>query len=83
MKYLTDEEIHKWNDRIGSTYRLVAKYNNESGAPDIHIYYKTDYLNTSDSGMSGYNSMNDSLIKPANEVPEIKYIFSFIIQTPL
>jgi len=42
MKYLTDGDIIKWNDRINdninsSYFNLLPRYNNRNGRPDIYI----------------------------------------------
>lgn len=43
MKYLTDSEILKWNDRIEkSNFRLMPRYNTRNGHPDISINFVTN-----------------------------------------
>lgn len=43
MKYLTDKDILKWNDRLSeSSYRLLPKYNTRNSYPDISISYITE-----------------------------------------
>lgn len=67
MKYLTDKDILKWNDRLSnSNYRLNPRYNNRNGHPDISI----NYINDQKFGLSE--------IKETIE-PTIKYEFSFSV----
>lgn len=43
MKYLTDKDILKWNDRLqNSAYKLLPRYNTRNGYPDISISYITE-----------------------------------------
>lgn len=45
MKYLTDSEILKWNDRLEkSNFRLIPRYNTRNGHPDISINYVTNHF---------------------------------------
>lgn len=71
MKYLTDKDILKWNDKLDkSQYRLNPRYNNRNGHPDISVNY------LSDTFMSSLSP--DRVIKETVE-PSIKYEFSFSI----
>lgn len=66
MKYLTDSEILKWNDRLEkSNFRLMPRYNTRNGHPDISI----NYINSQFSGTSEIKELD----------PVIDYEFSFSV----
>lgn len=45
MKYLTDSEILKWNDRLEkSSFRLIPRYNTRNGHPDISINFVNNHF---------------------------------------
>lgn len=45
MKYLTDSEILKWNDRLEkSNFRLMPRYNTRNGHPDISINFVNNHF---------------------------------------
>jgi len=70
MKYLTDKDILKWNDRLDkSQYRLNPRYNTRNGYPDISI----NFISEPFSGFTGATE-----IKETTE-PVIRYEFSFSI----
>lgn len=75
MKYLTDKDILKWNDRLeNSEYRLNPRYNDRNGSPDISI----DYINNNNNN----NTFRDpTRLQTFDEIQEpiIKYEFSFSI----
>lgn len=73
MKYLTDKDILKWNDRLDkSKFKLVPRYNNRNGYPDISI-------NVINEGyFDRYNPSNKNHEEVSHD-PEIKYEFSFSI----
>jgi hypothetical protein len=67
MKYLTDSEILKWNDRFEkSNFRLIPRYNTRNGHPDISI----NYITTPFSGLSEIKETPDTVIS---------YEFSFSV----
>lgn len=70
MKYLTDKDILKWNDRLDkSQYRLNPRYNTRNGYPDISI----NFISEPFRGFTGATE-----IKETTE-PVIRYEFSFSI----
>lgn len=70
MKYLTDKDILKWNDRlVKSQYRLNPRYNNRNSYPDISINFISETFREFPSATE---------IKETVE-PVIKYEFSFSI----
>lgn len=69
MRYLTDSEILKWNDRLSeSKFSLIPRMNNRNGYPDIVVSIEEH------SGMPGL-----PLFKSGFESPVISYLYSFSI----
>jgi hypothetical protein len=67
MKYLTDSEILKWNDRLEkSNFRLMPRYNTRNGHPDISINFVTNHF-------PGASEIKETLD------PVIDYEFSFSV----
>jgi hypothetical protein len=69
MKYLTDSDIIRWNNRLNkSIYSITPRYNTRNGYPDIIISEKIE------SGLPGM-----PLVKSGIEDPIINYSFSFSV----
>jgi hypothetical protein len=69
MKYLTDSDIIRWNNRLNkSIYSITPRYNTRNGYPDIIISEKLE---------SRIPAV--PLVKSGIEDPIINYIFSFSV----
>jgi hypothetical protein len=69
MRYLTDSDILKWNNRLNkSIYSITHRHNTRNGYPDIII------SETRESGLPGM-----PLVKFGIEDPIINYSFSFSV----
>jgi hypothetical protein len=69
MKYLTDSDIIRWNNRLNkSIYSITPRYSTRNGYPDIIISEKIE------SGLPGM-----PLVKSGIEDPIINYSFSFSV----
>lgn len=78
MKYLTDKDILRWNERLSnSKYRVNPRYNKRNGYPDISIVYED--LDSPTNPL--FNPISNSMIGGVTEIKDVSidYEFSFSV----